>query len=134
MTEVGANSSFFGGSEFSNGFALIGQASFGTRYYYDRNVRISKSKKVLYNSGNFLQFIAGYSPAEFSYISVDDRFTQSRLQFIPSWGGRRNFGSSRWSFEGRMGVGYARILDNHIHEKKNEIAYDLRLSKSAISF
>ena len=127
MTEVGANPVIFGGSLASKGFGVSGRVSFGTRYYYDRNIRIAKNMKIINNSGNFLQLIADYQPSGFGYISVSDRSIIRELRFIPVWGGRRNIGSSRWSFESRIGIGYSYIIEDVETERTHNIAYDIRL-------
>lgn len=126
--DVGFNPIIFGGNFSSKGFGLSGRVSVGARYYYDRNIRIVKNKKLINNSGNFLQIMTDFQPPGFSYVSVNDRSIISELRFIPAWGGRRNIGNSRWSFEGRLGVGYSYILDDVVTERKHTIAYDIRLA------
>lgn len=126
--EVGINFAFFGGSQNSVNLAFSGRVALGARNYYDRKNRISKNKKTLNNSGNFFQFTLDYQPKGFEWSSDRDRSFLREIRLIPSWGLRRNIGYSNWVLEGRLGVGYARAVEDNGFERRDSLAYDFGLS------
>lgn len=129
VSELGIIPYIFGGEASSNGYALSTRLLTGVRYYYKPDER-SADNAIFSNTGYFISLFADYQPPRLTYISVDDRAVSREFRIIPSWGLRKVFGSSRWSFEGRLGIGYSASLDNRSAAEKHSLAYDLRASIS----
>ena len=68
------------------------------RLYYNLNKRISKSKNIEGNSGNYFSL-------KTTYYFGDNTYVQS---FIPTWGMRRNLGK-HFNYEFGLGIGSSYI-------------------------
>ena len=129
-SEVGFDSGIFGGSFYDKtGFIMTPVITSEPRWYYNLEKRISKSKNIENNSGNFVGMKLSYNPDWFAISNYDNLKIVNQLSIIPKWGIRRVF----WkhvSFETGIGIGYRHIFAKSAGylEDESEVAVDLHLS------
>ena len=76
------------------------------KYFYNRQSRIDKGKKTLFNSGN-------YFGLRFKYVTPTNRKSDlTRNSFLANfhWGIQRAI-DNHWTFNSHIGAGYARDID-----------------------
>ena len=71
--------------------------------------RSAKQKDISKNSGNFISLKTSYKPDWF-VIANEDLDNVSTIIIAPTWGIRRNIGTSRFNYEAGLGIGYRYIL------------------------
>jgi hypothetical protein len=108
-SEIGINGVFWQGFDIyegdKSGFYLGPVITLEPRYYYFLGKRSSKQKSISYNSGNFFSLHTSYQPDWFA-ISNQDLNTVSTIFIAPTWGMRRNIGTSSFNYEVGIGLGY----------------------------
>lgn len=89
------------------------------RWYYNLKKRVSKSKRIDANSGNFISLRTTYHP-DLVIGSVPDYLNFiSDISIIPTWGIRRNIGS-HLNYETGIGLGFG-----HFFKEKNVYIKDI---------
>lgn len=115
-SEIGLDAGLFS-DNFDQGSLLlfVPALTIEPRWYYNLNKRVSKSRRIDGNSGNFLSIKTTYHP-DLVIGSLDDNLNFiSDITIIPTWGIRRNIGK-HFNYETGIGIGY-------IHFFKEENVY-----------
>ena len=111
-------------------FALIPAITLEPRWYYNLNKRVSKSRRIDGNSGNFIALKISYHPDVIVYSNqnTDNINFISDISIIPTWGIRRNIGK-HFNYETGIGIGYVRFLEDvkSTSLSKNEVGVNLHL-------
>jgi len=79
------------------------------RWYYNLNRRVSKSRSIIGNSGNFLTLQTSYSPNWFVILNYNDIVLADQFSIKTTWGIRRNIGN-HFIHKTGIGIGYQYIL------------------------
>lgn len=95
------------------------------RWYYNLEKRLSKSKSISGNSGNFVSLQTSYHPDWFVISNYDNLKTFNLITIIPTWGIKRNIGK-HFTYETSIGVGYGYQFRGE-YDDVNGIAIDLNL-------
>ena len=110
-SELGLDSGIFGGSYYDGiGFILTPVITLEPRWYYNLDKRISKSKNINGNSGNFISLKTSFIPDWFVISNVNNLSIINNISIIPTWGIRRNIGN-HFTYEAGIGVGYRYYFD-----------------------
>jgi len=118
--EIGMNAGFFGGSFYpKNGYFMTPVITVEPRWYYNLDKRISKSKNISGNSGNFLSLQTSYHPNWFVISNYDNVEIADQISIIPTWGIKRNIGK-HFTYETGIGIGYRYIFAKNAGYSKNE--------------
>ena len=137
-SEIGLDIGFLGGSIYSEilggsfypekGYIMTPVIRLEPRWYYNLNKRVSKSRDISGNSGNFLTLQTSYSPNWFVITNHDNLKVADQISIIPTWGIKRNIGN-HFTYETGIGVGYRYIFAKSIgySENKGEAALNLHL-------
>ena len=124
--EVGMDAGLFGGSFYpKNGYLITPVITLEPRWYYNLEKRISKSKNISGNSGNFLTIQTSYHPNLFVISNYDNIEIADQISIIPTWGIKRNIGK-HFTYETSIGVGYGYQFRGE-YDDVNGIAIDLNL-------
>ncbi len=111
-------------------FALIPAITLEPRWYYNLNKRVSKSRRIDGNSGNFIALKISYHPDVIVYSNqnTDNINFISDISIIPTWGIRRNIGK-HFNYETGIGIGYVRFLEDvkSTSLSENEVGVNLHL-------
>lgn len=126
-SEVGFSSEFIDGNK-GMGFLMAPGIYLEPRWYYNLNKRLSKSRNIAGNSGNFVSIKTSYHPDWFVISNYSDVKVFDQISIIPTWGIRRCLGE-HFSYEAGFGIGYRYIFDDHIgfDESGGETAVNLHL-------
>lgn len=128
-TELGFDAGAFG-DNFSSGtfFVLVPAITIEPRWYYNLNKRVSKSKRIDGNSGNFISIKTTYHPDLVIGDIPDYTNFLSDVSIVPTWGIRRHIGK-HINYETGIGLGYAHIIkESNVYIKDtNLIALNLNL-------
>jgi hypothetical protein len=128
-SEIGFDSGIWGGDLYDkNGFLMTPILTLEPRFYYNLNKRVSKSKDITNNSGNFISLKTSYHPDWFVISNYKDVDIISDISIIPTWGIRRNIGI-HFNFETGIGLGYRYIFAKNAgySDNKSEGAANLHL-------
>jgi hypothetical protein len=118
--EVGMDAGLFGGSFYpKNGYLITPVITLEPRWYYNLEKRISKSKNISGNSGNFLTIQTSYHPNLFVISNYDNIEIADQISIIPTWGIKRNIGN-HFTYETGIGIGYRYIFAKSVGYAKNE--------------
>ena len=105
-SEIGLDSGIFGGSYYDGvGFLLTPVITLEPKWYYNLDKRVSKSKNIDGNSGNFVSIKTSFTPDWFVISNVDNLNILNNISIIPTWGIRRNIGK-HFMYEAGFGIGY----------------------------
>lgn len=106
-TELGMNTGFFAGSIYPENFNYLSipLVRAEPRWYYNLERRLSKSKAIAGNSGNFLALQTTYYPPLFVVSNIDNLKIPTYISIIPTWGIKRNVGK-HFTYETGIGIGY----------------------------
>jgi hypothetical protein len=105
-TEAGFNVGVFGGDFYpKSGFIMLPMLSAEPRWYYNLDKRLSKSKTIAGNSGNFVSLQTNYYPDWFVISNYDNLKTYTLITVIPTWGIKRSIGR-HFTYETAFGIGY----------------------------
>ncbi len=118
--EAGMDAGFWGGSFYpNNGYLITPVIRLEPRWYYNLDKRISKSRNITGNSGNFLALQASYHPNWFVISNYDNVEIANQISIIPTWGIKRNIGNS-FTYETGIGIGYRYIFAKSVGYLENE--------------
>lgn len=115
-------------------WAFIPGINLAPRYYYNLEKRASKGKQTAGNSGNFIALNLGYVPG--LAIQSSNAEIDPSLHIIPTWGIRRNIGTS-FNYEIAFGIGYGATFEEYtsyfgngetVTHTEHGVAYALRLA------
>lgn len=105
-SELGLDSGIFGGGFYDQvGFLMAPVITLEPRWYYNLNKRVSKSRNIEGNSGNFVALKTSYNPDWFVISNYDNLRVINQISVVPTWGIKRNLGS-HFTYEAGFGVGY----------------------------
>jgi len=127
--ELGMDAGFWGGSFYpENGYLMTPVVRLEPRWYYNLNKRVSKSRNISGNSGNFLTLQTSYNPNWFVISNYDNVEVADQISIIPTWGIKRNIGK-HFSYETGIGIGYRYIFAKSVGylENQSETALNLHL-------
>lgn len=125
-TEAGLNVGIFGGDFYpKSGFIMIPMLSVEPRWYYNLDKRLSKSKTIAGNSGNFVSLQTNYYPNWFVISNYDNLKTFNVLTVIPTWGIKRSVGR-HFTYETAFGIGYGRQFRDGFDDIK-DVAVNIHL-------
>ena len=127
--EIGMDAGFFGGSFYpKNGYLMTPVMTLEPRWYYNLDKRVSKSKNISGNSGNFLTLQTSYHPNWFVISNYDNIEIANQISIIPTWGLKRNIGK-HFTYETGIGIGYRYIFAKSVGylENQSETALNLHL-------
>lgn len=111
--EVGFDSRVSGGSLYDGlRFIFTPVITLEPRWYYNLNKRLSKSKKIDGNSGNFVSIKVSYNPDWFTISNQDNLRVIDQISIVPTWGIRRNIGK-HFTYEAGIGLGYRYIFSKN---------------------
>jgi hypothetical protein len=128
-SEIGLDSGIWGGDFYNGtGFLMTPVLSLEPKLYYNLNKRVSKSKRIDGNSGNFISLKTSYHPDWFVISNKDNISVISDISVIPTWGIRRNIGN-HFNYETGVGIGYRYIFAKQagFPKNKSEAAFNLHL-------
>ena len=91
------------------GFAFYPGITLQPKYYYNIAKRAENGKNIKNNSANYFGLQVRYVPNWFVISNYDDIQNNSSLNFIPTYGFRRNF-AENFNYEFRGGLGYGTTL------------------------
>tara|TARA_B110000879_G_C10910742_1_gene408190 strand:- start:53 stop:616 length:564 start_codon:yes stop_codon:yes gene_type:complete len=105
-SELGLDSGIFGGSFYNGvGFLMTPVITLEPRWYYNLDKRVSKSRNISGNSGNFVSVKTSYNPDWFVISNYDNLRVVNQISIIPTWGIKRNIGN-HFTYETGIGIGY----------------------------
>ncbi len=112
-------------------WAFIPTVSLEPRFYYNLQKRASKGKQTTGNSGNFISLNGGYTPG--LAIKSSNADIDASVHIIPTWGFRRNIGTS-FNYDIAFGIGYRATFEEYtpyygtetIHKTTHGVAYSIR--------
>ena len=112
----------------TTGFLLTPVLTLEPRWYYNLNKRVSKSKRVDGNSGNFISIKTTYHPDWFVISNESNLNFITDISIVPTWGIRRNIGN-HFTYEAGIGVGYVHYFkkDNVVLINEPDVAVNLHL-------
>lgn len=79
------------------------------KWYYNLHKRVSKSKTIEGNSGNFISLKTSHHPDWFVISKNENLRIIKDITIVPNWGIRRNIGQ-RFNYETGIGLGYRYIF------------------------
>lgn len=128
-SEVGFDGGI-GWSSFSVGadFLFVPSLTAEPRYYYNLDKRLSKSKRIDGNSGNFISLRTSFFPDWFVISNYGSSGIIPQISLIPTWGIRRGLGD-HFNYEAGIGIGYRHIYYRSVGflENEGEAAVNLHL-------
>lgn len=105
-SELGFDSGIFRTSFYDRiGFLMTPVITLEPRWYYNLDKRVSKSRNIAGNSGNFVSLKTSYNPDWFVISNYDNKRVVNHISIIPTWGIRRNIGN-HFTYETGIGIGY----------------------------
>ena len=126
-SEIGFDSGIWGGDFYDKmGFLMTPVITAEPRWYYNLNKRVSKSKRIDGNSGNFISLKTSYHPDWFVISNYDNINIISDISIVPTWGIRRNIGK-HFNYETGIGIGYRYIFAKQAGYLENESEATLNL-------
>lgn len=119
-TELGLDSGIFGGSIYDGtGFLMTPVITLEPRWYYNLEKRVSKSRNITGNGGNFISIKTSYNPDWFVISNYENLKVVSQVSIIPTWGIKRNIGN-HFTYETGIGIGYRYIFAKNAGYLENE--------------
>ncbi|WP_245591244.1 MULTISPECIES: hypothetical protein [Aquimarina] len=110
------------------GFLLTTVISLEPRWYYNFDRRLSKSKRIDNNSGNFFALKTSFHWDDLLIKFGGDSNVNivNNLSIIPTWGIRRNIGT-HFNYETGIGIGYIHFFSKNsgFTKDKGEAAINL---------
>jgi len=128
-SEIGFDSGIWGGDFYEGtGFLMTPVITLESRLYYNLNKRVSKSRRIDGNSGNFISLKTSYHPDWFVISNKENVSVVSDISIIPTWGIRRNIGK-HFTYETGIGIGYRYVFAKQAGflENESEAAVNLHL-------
>ena len=96
------------------------------RWYYNFKKRKRKGKVTQGNTGNFVAFRIGANFEDTFISNADNLFLPYQIRLIPTWGIRRQLGSS-FNYEVGIGIGSVRIFDRRFEKWEGAINLHIRI-------
>lgn len=128
-SEIGVELGFYSSDLVNDsGFFGVPSITLEPRWYYNLKKRVSKSKRIDGNSGNFISIRINYHP-DILLNSINDNYNFiSDLTIIPTWGIRRNIGK-HFNYETAFGIGYVKYFKeaNTFFENESDVGVNLHL-------
>ncbi|RQO65917.1 hypothetical protein DBR43_27090 [Pedobacter sp. KBW06] len=119
-TELGFDAGLWGGDFYKRtGFLLTPVLTVEPRLYYNLKKRVSKSRSIENNSGNFISLKTSFHPDWFVISNYDGLKVISDFSIVPTWGIRRHIGR-HFNYEAGIGVGYRYIFAKRAGYLNNE--------------
>jgi hypothetical protein len=109
-SEIGFGSGLYSGYNDDVDFFMAPILIIEPKFYYNFKKRVSKSKDISGNSGNFLSLKTTYAPDWFVITSADIN-VPNQISIIPTWGLRRNIGEN-FNYEAGFGLGWLHEFSN----------------------
>lgn len=128
-SELGFDAGLWGGSFYDGtGFLLTPVLTIEPRLYYNLKKRVSKSRLIKNNSGNFISLKTSLHPDWFVISNYEGLRVISDLSIVPTWGIRRHIGR-HFNYEAGIGLGYRYIFAKRAGYAKDEsdVATNLNL-------
>lgn len=128
-SELGLDSRIFDGSFYpKTGYVLTPVITLEPRWYYNLEKRVSKSKNISGNSGNFVSLKTSYTPDWFVISNYGNLRVINQISVIPTWGLRRDIGKN-FNYETGIGLGFRHYFAKSAGYLKdeNEAALNLHL-------
>jgi hypothetical protein len=120
-SELGLDSGIFGiMHSYEVGYILIPDITVEPRYYYNLNKRVTKSKSIAGNSGNFVSLRTSYYPDWFVVTKNENLRPYHHIAIIPSWGIKRNVGN-HFTYEAGLGIGYRYYFTKRVGFPENQL-------------
>lgn len=82
------------------------------RFYYNFKTRAKKGKNNNHNAANYFSLQMQYMPDWFVISNIDNLQSYNQINFIPTYGFRRNF-SEKFNYEFKFGYGYGTLIDSN---------------------
>ncbi len=112
-SEVGLHAGIWGGDFYDKtGFVLSPVLTLEPRFYYNLNKRVSQSKNIKGNSGNFLSLELSYLPSGMEITNDKSVSVMSSFLAVPTWGIRRQVGK-HFVYEAGTGFGLRKQLEGN---------------------
>jgi len=126
-SELGLDSGIFGGSFYpKTGYIMTPVITLEPKWYYNLEKRVSKSKNISGNSGNFISLKTSYNPDWFVISNYDNLRVVNQISIIPTWGIRRNIGN-HFNYETGIGLGFRHYFAKSAGYLKDESETALNL-------
>lgn len=128
-SEIGYGSRLWGGSYFDNtGFLMTPVLSLEPRFYYNLKRRVSISKSITNNSGNYVSLKISYHPDWFMISDYGERKIVNDISIIPTWGIRRHIGM-HFNYETGLGIGFRHLFGESMkyYDVENDIAVNINI-------
>ena len=126
-SELGLDSGIFGGSFYDKvGFLMTPVITLEPRWYYNLDKRVSKSRNIVGNSGNFVSIKTSYNPDWFVISNYDNLRVVNQISIIPTWGIKRNMGN-HFTYETGIGYRYSFAKNAGYLKNEGEVALNLHL-------
>lgn len=126
-SELGLDAGIFGiMHSYEVGYILIPDITLEPRYYYNLNKRVTKSKSIAGNSGNFVSLRTSYYPDWFVITKNKNLRPYNHISVIPTWGIKRNAGN-HFTFETGIGIGYRYYFTKSAGFVENQLNRTLNL-------
>ncbi|MFD2037621.1 hypothetical protein ACFSKL_22695 [Belliella marina] len=128
-SEVGFDGGFGWGLSYDGvGYVFAPVFTLEPRLYYNLDKRVSKSKNIAGNSGDFLSLKTSFHPDWFLISNHDGYSIVNQLSIVPTWGIRRNLGD-HFTYEAGIGIGYRHLFYKGYgySEDEGELAVNLHL-------
>lgn len=93
------------------GFIMSPIINIEPRFYYNFNTRAKKSKNNNHNAANYFSLQMQYMPDWFVISNIDNIKSYNQINFIPTYGFRRNF-SNNFNYEFKFGYGFGTLIDS----------------------
>lgn len=127
-SEIGFGSGLFSGYNDDIDFFMAPILIIEPRFYYNFKKRVTKSRDIAGNSGNFLSLKTTYVPDWFVISSADNINVPNQISIIPTWGLRRNIGAN-FNYEAGFGIGwlheFSETTQYYKTEAENSVAINL---------
>jgi hypothetical protein len=122
-SEIGYSAGLFGGDFYpKTGYLMVPTFRVEPRWYYNLKKRVSKSRKIANNSGNFLTLQTTFYPNFLILSNYENVKIVNQISLIPTWGIKRTIGN-HFTYETAIGFGHTHYFaKNSGYEKDNSNA------------
>jgi len=127
-SELGLDGDYWNSRFTGSNYTLEPVITLEPRWYYNLDNRVSKSKSIDGNSGNFFSLKTSYQPEWFLISDVDFFGVERQISMVPTWGIRRNIGNY-FTYEAGIGIGilYRRISQFDLEDVLPAVNLHLRI-------